>query len=199
MIILKTLNFYKMTSQETKNKLAGTKTTNLDGGRTYLVDAEVNQPLYDQITGDELIIPAGYVIVAKDDEDVQVVLGTGSVFSEAVVLGGGGSGEAVTWATLSGKPATFPPTIGSTATTAMAGNTSIPTASSTAPAALATTAAVGTGTTWARADHVHARPTGAQVLATGYTIGTAGAVAAADSINAAIGKLEARIVALETP
>lgn len=38
----------------------------------------------------------------------------------------------------------------------------IPVASSTTPAALGT-AAVGTGTTWARADHVHAMPTAAQI------------------------------------
>lgn len=38
----------------------------------------------------------------------------------------------------------------------------IPVASSTTPAALGT-AAVGSGTTWARADHVHAMPTAAQV------------------------------------
>ncbi|MEI3845324.1 MULTISPECIES: hypothetical protein [unclassified Microbacterium] len=34
----------------------------------------------------------------------------------------GAGGEAVTWATLTGKPATFPPTVGTTATTAKAGN-----------------------------------------------------------------------------
>ena len=39
---------------------------------------------------------------------------------------------------------------------------SVPVASSTTPASLGT-AAVGTGTTWARADHVHAMPTAAQV------------------------------------
>lgn len=45
---------------------------------------------------------------------------------------------------------------------------SVPVASSTTPAALGT-AAVGTGTTWARADHVHAMPTAAQVGALGLT------------------------------
>lgn len=48
--------------------------------------------------------------------------------------------------------------LGTTASTALAGNTAIPAAASTAPAALAAAAAVGTGTTWARADHVHAIP-----------------------------------------
>ena len=41
-------------------------------------------------------------------------------------------------------------------------SSAIPAASSTTPAALGA-AAVGTGTTWARADHVHAMPTAAQV------------------------------------
>lgn len=40
---------------------------------------------------------------------------------------------------------------------------------------------------------------GAEIVATGYTIGTAAAVAATDTLNAAIGKLEARILELETP
>lgn len=44
----------------------------------------------------------------------------------------------------------------------------IPVASSTTPAALGT-AAVGTGTTWARADHVHAMPTISQVSAASPT------------------------------
>lgn len=48
-------------------------------------------------------------------------------FSELPVLGGGGDGEVVTWATLTGKPATFAPIIGTTAATALAGNTAIPT------------------------------------------------------------------------
>ena len=48
--------------------------------------------------------------------------------------------------------------LGTTESTALAGNTAIPAAASTAPAALAAAAAVGVGTTWARADHVHAIP-----------------------------------------
>lgn len=40
---------------------------------------------------------------------------------------------------------------------------------------------------------------GAETLLSGYTIGTAGSVSATDSISEAIGKLEARIAALETP
>lgn len=40
--------------------------------------------------------------------------------------------------------------------------------------------------------------TGAQVAITGYTIGTAGALDATDTVNEALGKLEARVVELET-
>lgn len=41
-------------------------------------------------------------------------------------------------------------------------------------------------------------PTGADVDLTGFTAGTAGPVAATDSINEAVAKLQARIVALES-
>lgn len=40
---------------------------------------------------------------------------------------------------------------------------------------------------------------GSKLVLTGYTIGTAGALAPADTVNDALGKLEARIAALETP
>ena len=42
-----------------------------------------------------------------------------------------------------------------------------------------------------------AAPTGASVTLTGYESGSSGDVAATDSVNAAIAKLEARIAALE--
>lgn len=40
----------------------------------------------------------------------------------AVEAGGGGSGDPVTWDAVADKPATFPPVIGTTASTAKAGN-----------------------------------------------------------------------------
>lgn len=48
-----------------------------------------------------------------------------------------GSGQPVTvaWGSITGKPATYPPAIGNTATTAMAGNTVIPPAPATGTAA----------------------------------------------------------------
>lgn len=50
-------------------------------------------------------------------------LATGGVVSFAdIIAAAGGSGGAVAWADITGKPATFPPTIGTTATTAKAGN-----------------------------------------------------------------------------
>lgn len=74
------------TVQTTKEKLAGTKVTNLDAGRWYLVDAEQNQPLFDEISGDELPIPSGYLIILKDGDDVTVKIGLGTVWSEAITL-----------------------------------------------------------------------------------------------------------------
>lgn len=38
-----------------------------------------------------------------------------------------GGASSVTWGSVTGKPSTFPPAIGNTAVTAMAGNTAIPT------------------------------------------------------------------------
>ncbi|WP_188595116.1 glycine-rich domain-containing protein, partial [Niveispirillum cyanobacteriorum] len=67
------------------------------------------------------------------------------------------------WASITGKPTTI----------AGYGITDALTLSSTAPAALAASAAVGTGTTAARADHVHALPAVA-------TTSTAGLMSAAD-------------------
>jgi len=50
-------------------------------------------------------------------------LGTGQSISVAdIISGSGGGGGAVAWADITGKPATFPPVIGTTATTAKAGN-----------------------------------------------------------------------------
>ena len=42
--------------------------------------------------------------------------------AKAVEDGGGDPGDAVDWDTLAGKPDTFPPVVGTTATTAKAGN-----------------------------------------------------------------------------
>ena len=58
-------------------------------------------------------------------------------------------------------------------TAAYALASAIPAASTTTPSALGT-AAVGTGTTWARADHVHAMPTAAQVGAVSSSSGVVG-------------------------
>lgn len=49
-------------------------------------------------------------------------IATGGVVSFADVIAAAGGGGAVAWADITGKPATFPPTIGTTATTAKAGN-----------------------------------------------------------------------------
>lgn len=114
-------------------------------------------------------------------------------------------GGSVAWASITGVPAALTSAqaagtpsiraIGTTATTAMAGNTAIPALSSTAPAALAAAAAVGVGTTAARADHVHAFP--AQI-ATGRTFAlTGGATGTSSSFTGAANATT--VVTLATP
>lgn len=110
------------------------------------------------------------------------LMGTGMPANQAKEVAaqidsGGGS---VSWADVTGKPSTFPPTIGTTASTALAGNTAIPAPSSTTPSAPGT-AAVGSSATYARADHVHPLQTTitgnaatATALATGRTFSLTG-------------------------
>lgn len=67
--------------------------------------------------------------LVNEQRDPQQALGRIALFNEAgqpVDVGGGAAG--VAWADVTGKPATYPPTIGTTASTAMAGNTPIPAA-----------------------------------------------------------------------
>lgn len=96
----------------------------------------------------------------------------------------------VSWDDVQDKPTTFP--------AAWDDVTGVPAALTAAQAAgTASIRAIGTtATTAAAGNHTH---TGSQIALTGYTAGTAGNVAATDSVNAAIAKLEARIAALETP
>lgn len=122
--------------------------------------------------------------------------------------------------------------IGTTASTAKAGNYTPPNVTTSANGLMlaadklkldgiaegATDLVIGTtATTAAAGNHTHSNyvPTsrtvntkplsanivlnGADVAITGYAIGTEAALAAADTLNEALGKLEARIVALETP
>ncbi|MEV7959306.1 hypothetical protein ACIO6T_41390 [Streptomyces sp. NPDC087532] len=96
-----------------------------------------------------------------------------------VGLGSGGGGGSVDWAAITGKPATFAPTIGATATTAVAGNDSRLTAGA---AGTATVRALGTAATTAAAgDHTHAGLTADAAAGTASirTLGTAATSAAA--------------------
>lgn len=83
---------------------------------------------------------------------------------------------APTWASVTGKPATFAPTVGTTAATALAGNTALLAIGTTA-----TTAAAGNHT------HTVAQVTGLQ------------AVLDAKATAAALADLAARVEALEAP
>ncbi|MFB7007888.1 MULTISPECIES: hypothetical protein [unclassified Streptomyces] len=95
-----------------------------------------------------------------------------------VGLGGGGGGS-VDWAAITGKPATFAPTIGTTATTALAGNDTRLTAGA---AGTATVRALGTtATTAAAGDHTHTGLTADAAAGTASirTLGTTATSAAA--------------------
>lgn len=59
-----------------------------------------------------------------------------------------GQNTAAAWADVTGKPATFPPTVGTTATTALAGNTSIPAAPAAGTAAQLTAGTDTVQRTW---------------------------------------------------
>ena len=93
-----------------------------------------------------------------------------------------------TWASVTGKPTTFPPAIGATATTAVAGNDARLTAGA---AGTATVRAIGTAATTAAAgNHSH---TATQVTATAIAPGTA------TTVQGILAELAARIDALENP
>ncbi|MES9587814.1 hypothetical protein ABWK57_02770 [Streptomyces sp. NPDC094045] len=96
-----------------------------------------------------------------------------------VGLGGGGGGGAVDWAAITGKPSTFTPTIGTTATTAVAGNDARLAAGA---AGTATVRALGTtATTAAAGDHTHPGLTADAAAGTASirTLGTTATTAAA--------------------
>lgn len=131
----------------------------------------------------------------------------------AISFEGSAEPTPVAWDDITDKPEV----IGAGATAAAArsaigAGTSSVSVGSTAGSALAASGAAGSSAQAARADHVHPFPTaanvgaaatshthtGSQVTLTGYTSGSAGNVAASDTVNAAIAKLEARLAALES-
>ena len=76
-----------MSVQTSKEKLTGTKVTNMDLGRVAVVDSSENQPLYDEIDGDELVIPSGWLVILVDATDgTTVKLGNGKVWSESILI-----------------------------------------------------------------------------------------------------------------
>jgi hypothetical protein len=100
-------------------------------------------------------------------------------------VGSTGPGGSVDWADITSKPTTFPPAIGATASTAMAGNTALLSVGSTAGAPLAASAAAGTATTAARSDHVHALPASSALQIAAITT-AGGTVIAAGTLQAVL-------------
>lgn len=125
-------------------------------------------------------VDTGILYFVVDDTNLDSELGY-SVYTA-------GAATSVAWSGITDKP-----TFATVATTGSYNDLlnlpSIPAASSTTPL-VAGTAAVGTGTTWARADHVHPAQTtvsgnagSATKLATARTIGLSGVTATAQSFN----------------
>lgn len=73
-----------------------------------------------------LKITQALLVKASDKTGIILISVSGGVVSTEEF--GGGSGDPVSWDDIEGKPSTFAPTIGSTSTTAMAGDTVIPAA-----------------------------------------------------------------------
>ncbi|MFE7624630.1 hypothetical protein [Streptomyces sp. NPDC057509] len=122
--------------------------------------------------------------VAPDGEDPGTVIRVAPL--RTVGLGGGGGGGGSTaWDDITGKPATFAPTIGATATTAVAGNDARLTA---AAAGTASVRAIGTTATTALAGNT----TATTVPATAISPGTA------TTVQGILAELAARITTLES-
>lgn len=186
----------KSESQAAARSAIGAGTSNLTVG-TGATDAKPGnyQPTWAQVTGKPAVIAAG-----TDAAAARTVIGAASAADIPTVP------AAPTWTTLSGKPAV----IASGADQAAArssigagtGNSNLAIAT-TPPAALASSASVGTGATAARADHVHALPTAAQVGASptshnhAVTADAASGLEAAANIQALAVALSARIKTLE--
>jgi len=105
--------------------------------------AKYNLKVFEADTAEEIaenVFASNELVIALDSGEAK--LGNGSdAFEDLPVFGGGGEGGAVGWGDVTGKPDTFPPTIGTTATTAKAGN-----ATQTATQTTATAISPGTAT-----------------------------------------------------
>ena len=96
------------------------------------------------------------------------------------------------------QSADLAPVAFSGAYSALTGQPTIPGLSSSTPAALTTGGTAGTDATAARGDHAHPLPTSAQITAavlTGLATGSNTAIAAADTLLAALAKLQAQATA----
>jgi len=124
--------------------------------------------------------------------------------------------EAPTWDDILGKPAfiaagedaataraavgagTSNLALGTTSTTALAGDTAIPAASSTTPAATAAVGVIGVGTTFARADHVHPLNAATTVVIGGVKQAAAQADSVAVDVAAMVVDFNALLAKLRT-
>lgn len=109
---------------------------------------------------DSTVYNVGDVVTLSLDRTKQVVNNVQKIDYLEVIGSGSGGGSTVAWADITGKPATFAPIIGTTATTAKAGNYTPTYAEVTGkPATFAPTIGT-TATTAAAGNHTHAAVTG---------------------------------------
>lgn len=138
-----------MNIQDTKDRLIGRNVSSVQAGNFYLVDKANNESLYNDLINDELLMPPGFFVALKDGETIDVRVGFGQAWSQSIPFGGGGgevevTSDNITDASDVGKAVltaadaaaardaigagTSDLEIGTTATTALAGNTTIPAA-----------------------------------------------------------------------
>lgn len=89
---------------------------------TLRYNARVYEDTADNFAADETIYGSNDLLFATDTGEFKKGNGT-DAYADLPAIGGGGEGPtAVAWADVTGKPSTFAPTIGATASTAAAGN-----------------------------------------------------------------------------
>lgn len=112
-------------TQDTKALTFDERVDKFKMGETKVIDNSVSPSIYSALKSDNYILERGVTYILKDETNGdEVVVGDGeSTYSASVKLdGGGGEAPTVSWDDITDKPTTFAPTIGTTATTAKAGN-----------------------------------------------------------------------------
>lgn len=112
-------------TQDTKALTFDERVDKFKMGETKVIHNAVSPSIYSALKSDNYILERGVTYILKDETNgEEVVLGDGeTTYSGAIQLGSSNvEPPTVSWDDLTDKPTTFAPTIGTTATTAKAGN-----------------------------------------------------------------------------